>query len=706
MRSTEKTLTKMLEIVFIFPVLGLFILPTIPVPTSGLHNLKNKETLVECRYLDDIKFTKACELKSLKVSSASANLSSSNFGNNTALQRLDLSHRKLRRIEPGTFSNMRSLLSLDLSHNRLTHLGHGTFEGPMHLRVLNLHGNSLVRIPEDAISLKNLKFLDLSGNNLTCDCQTLKTRDALILQGVMLSTKAICSYPANLKGAMLTEPDAEVICIFEKQDQDPEMQNDQPDISTEGSGDRAAGNLFNELANENISEQTDYLSHSSSEALPKHSEITSYGVPLTTPFISSEKYDELSSTKQPTISSTSLSTESIISENNSEQSKSLDVLTEGSGPDQEDDGSGLGSTGLLIPPITWDNVTPEIPEDEISDVGETVTPNPTSTSTAPGLLDGFFGWFSWKSSEPTTSMPVTTISSEELTPEDEHFIGLPNFNKSSHKQSSPLDSLKPIEGEKKFNVSINDTVLYNSKLQESPSKPSVIFEETQAAGASATPETKKGMGSYIVLGVLLGVLAALIGVAAYKGNFCRERRKNNCRNGRSDVENGTELKDLRKSLLDGTNLMQSKISSYEGKPEGVPLVTIGEEIGSAKNPTTYVASVTESPSDLKPPRKSFSTTEPQLIETKEKVASTSNHQNDQCIDLNDRIINGNNGTNSLGWIREYPSLETVSKQHRTNLISSSPPAQRVKIIMQDNPASIPKTPLLITRSGDNLITTP
>ncbi|XP_015111702.1 protein windpipe [Diachasma alloeum] len=707
----------MLKMPPILFALGLLLLLTTPAPTSGLCTLQHNDTLAQCRYLDDIKFINTDQLKSLKVTSVGKHLSASIFGNITTLQHLDLSHGKLRRIEPGTFSKLRNLLSLDLSHNRLTHLGRGTFEGPTHLGVLNLRSNSLLRIPVDTVDLKDLKLLEISSNKLNCDCKTLKIRDALIFQRVIISKKAVCAGPGTLKGVFLSEPETEVICKFEHQDQDAGMQNDQPETPPEGSGESGSGDAFDHLEDSDIPEESDtsFLPEPVTPQEPEETTPNAIEAALTVaPSTSSAKDEGLFFTEEEKHPSTipSPTAPTTTAANDSDPWKSPNVLSEGSG-DDEDDGSGLGSPGLLIPPITWDNITPEVPEEETPESIKNVTPNPTTTTTPPGLFNGFFGLFSWGASESTTAAP-STPSTEDSRPEEEGFMVVPGGSKPEIEEPILPNSLNPVEGEKKPNEAMNEKVQQESKPVESPEEPSVVIGGTQTAGASATTETKKGMGSYVVLGVLLGVLAALIGVAAYKGDFCRKARKRNSRgHDGNDVENGTELKDLRMSLLEATNSVQPKISSNGSKPEAMPLVTsaIPEEIRSDEEPTAkFVGSVPESSADpVKPPRKSFSPAEAEKLGTNGKVPSTEDVGDGPITPVHgDHLVNGKNDRDSMCSVGESPSLGSVSNHRLSNPSPSSPAAQRVKITMQDNPDSVPKTPLLITRTraGENLVKTP
>ncbi|XP_063971815.1 protein windpipe [Diachasmimorpha longicaudata] len=689
--------------------LGLLLLVTTPAPTLGLCTLQHNGTLAQCHYLDDIKFINTNQLKSLKVTSVGKRLSASVFGNITTLQHLDLSHLKLREIVPGTFSNLPNLLSLDLSHNHLTHLGRGTFEGPTNLHVLNLRGNSLLRIPVDTANLKDLKFLELSSNKLYCDCKTLNLRDTLMSQGVITSKKTLCAGPGTLTGVVLSEPKAEVICMFENQDRDPGMQKDQAETIPEGSGEPGSGDVVEQVKDtDELDKTTDSIIEKVETSVEYGTTVPSANTPAPTTAVASATQGEglLITEEQKRASTISPSIASTTAANNSEAWKALNGLTEGSG-DDEAEGSGLD---LLIPPITWDNITDDTPEEEGHVPVENITPNPATTTAAPSLFKTFWELFAGGSSDPTTSAPITT-STEDSRPEEEGFMVVPSAPKPVDENPIVPISVSPVEGEKKPNEATNEKIQEQSKSESLGE--TVAVEGTQTAGASATTETKKGMGSYVVLGVLLGVLAALIGVAAYKGDFCKKARKRNSRrHDGNDAENGTESKDLRKSLIESKTSVHPKISSNGSKPESMPLVTsaIPEELRSDEEPTAkYIGSVPESSADpIKPPRKSFSPAEAERLETNGNVPSTEDVGDGPIAPgYSDNLVNGKNDRDSMCSVGESQSLRSVSNHRLSNPSPSSPGAQRVKITMQDNPDSVPKTPLLITRTkaGENLVKT-
>uniref|UniRef100_A0A6V7JH83 LRRCT domain-containing protein n=1 Tax=Bracon brevicornis TaxID=1563983 RepID=A0A6V7JH83_9HYME len=646
--------------------------------SSALCTLKHNGTLAQCRYLEDVKDMPG-NLRSLKITAVARHLASGSFENLTNLQHLDLSHGKLRRIEPGTFGNLKNLLSLDLSHNHLTHLGKGTFEGPENLRVLNLRKNALTRVPSDAIELKNLKFLELSSNKLHCDCKTLRTRDELLKRGVITSKKAVCAGPGTLKGTIFTEPEADVICMFEEQDK--EMQRDQP---IAGSGEIPA-EVPAEVSPEKIT--PDVLSEDSSSVTP---ELTATEAPSVT---TGSAADDVFFNEEEKLTSASVPTSSEAAPTKSR----IDELFEGSGDEVE--GSGIEASGHpFIPPISWDNVV----EDDDSSTLETVTQDPTTTTTSTSFLGFLTGWFTSGNEATSTTEEPSTTTSQELRPEDEGFLPTQEPKEPVEEIIVPA-SVSPVEGEKKPDEASIARVIQEPAVGSSATPAPV--HRTEATNAASTTETKKGIGSYVVLGVLIGVLVALVGVATYKGDFCRKMRKRNSReaDGR-DPETGTELKDLRKSLLE-QKTASPKIASNGGKPESVPLVNsaIPEESKIEEEPTAkFAGSVPESSADpVKPPRRSFSPNEIERNGTNGKVPSSEIASEPIPIPRTSTLVNGNN-RDSMG------SVDSYGNQRNSNPISDSPGTHRVKITMQENPDSVPKTPLLITRTkaGENLVKTP
>lgn len=666
-------------------VLGLLTLVLLlvnePITINGICEFKKNGTLARCQYFEDINFINTHELKSLKLSVIEKHLSIDVFENLTNLRHLDLSNGKLRKILPGTFLNLRALRSLDLSNNHLIHLENGIFDGPLHLRHLNLRGNSLDRIPPDTRNMKELIFIDLAKNKIFCDCVTLKERDSLRERGVNITNDTSCGGPRNFQGIPLNEPDAEVICMFEKQDQEDDMQKDEP----EGSGELDLGDPFEGIVDADVPEDEEKISTNNSSSVTE--ETTTEKSQETTlvaeiPLTLSSKDDGMYFSEDKANSSSPMIVDDVKNVNTTSETDDLD---EGSGIE----GSGVG----IVPPIDWGNV-PETTSDNL----ETQQTGPKTTE-APIWTWSIFDIFATAPSKGNLS--TSTVASPTAFPtndDDQVNLAQDEFLPVSPIDSSPPAALptsteaNPIDENAKMRVIDENERKVENELAD------VTEDSNELPDASSAIQSKKGVGSYLVLAILLVVLVCLIGFAAYRGDFCNRDRKRNTRNpDLTDVENGTELKDLTKSLLDEKNAsLQPKISSNNGnKLETVPLVvaTSGNK-NDTKNdnneqPTAkYVGAVGDSSADpKKPPRKSYSPNNEQDVEMKNETNGK------------DVLVNGKHDRDSLS----SGSLSNQLNSH--GLRPSSPGAQRVKITLQDNPDSVPKTPLLITKikGGENLV---
>ncbi|KAK0179102.1 hypothetical protein PV327_007924 [Microctonus hyperodae] len=733
-------------------ILGFLLILCAPKCTNGLCDLQKDGTHAHCHHLRDVKFINTHGLDSLKVSTVENHLYPKIFANLTNLKHLDLSNGLLRKIETNTFQHLQNLRSLNLSNNHLTYLKSGTLKHLKHLHSLNLSKNYFKNIPSDIVELNHLKYLDMSKNNINCNCKTLKQRDILLKNGVKISKNTICSGLHNLDGKPLIEPDADAVCLFD--DQDMDMQGDQPiNDRFEGSGEGSGSDPFDEINTDDVpGDDDDDNDHEKPIHGMPDTHITTSTMPIEIPltpetttssddelFFNEENDNQLITSPAPKLVETSTNTEvPIIDE--TEKNKIKIWETEGSGDDDTEDpwvgeGSGFEGSGIrIVSPINWDGVESKASheEDKNDSIDEEINSQPTSSTTteADGIVDTLYKFF-WGPS--STSVEVTTTN--ELSLEEEQFILASSTTQKPEHPVSESIIPPPIV---KSDVEQNPDSVKNVGLDGSKSGKVQVetpVDSTESPDASTATQSKKGMGSYVVLAVLLAVLGALIGFAAYKGDFCKSARKrnNNRHPDAPDIETGTELKDLTKSLLDNSNSTHPKISSSNGgKPETVPLVTpsrISTEIKNDDEPTTkYVGTLaSESLADpVKPPRKSFS---PNEFENGKKNGTNGKYVGAPELSVDDddespavcpkplardSLVNGKNDRDSLSSIgRDSPSPLSNSA-HLSNprlsqsLLPASPHAQRVKITLQDNPDSVPKTPLLITRTkaGENLVKTP
>lgn len=654
--------------------------------------------------------------------------------NLTSLKHLDLSGGKLQTISSNTFAKLESLQTLNLANNRISHLEVGAFDGLKQLHSLKLTNNAIRKLPAALMSLKKLKLLDLANNPLDCNCASMKLRDVMFARGVKITKQSLCSTPISAKNSPITKPDTKTTCEFEEQDR--EMQGDQAvQDSAEGSGEDAdevesAEGNNNETAEEKESEQSE--AEKAPEEAAVASEATTASTTHTAALVAASSSEEVSSSTaaskdditfddsedslkksstessnvsidaQPpntienenvdeseknddliiseTVSKEASSTESVFESSPEASSKKIDDSIQELGSGEDDDGSGIEGSGMMgrVSPIYFNESTssPDAEAEEDENKSTTASTSTTAAYSIWSYLDPLSYLPSSGSTESTSESPSTSESSPEEDLEEEQFI---KVGESTTKEAvkEPIVPPRIISADESSHTVTNFPTSNNRPFETAYSQ-----------------ESNKGMSSYIVLGVLLAVLVTLIVIAAYKGEFCRQKSK------RRDVEKGTELKDMQKSLLENSN--QPKIHVTNGNTlENVPLMNSSAPPEEPKdNQRSYditPAVVTngssnpfhDSASDLndpvKPPRKS----------TNQEIEAPLNGLNPpmDAIDgpTTNYSLNGGSNEGLNGNCHDKPPL--------------SPGAQRVKITMNDNPDSVLKTPILITRISD-LVTPP
>jgi len=661
--------------------------------------------------MEDLKFIETQHLESLKIFAAPESLVPDQLSDLSNLKHLDLSNGDLSKIESGSFRALSDLRSLNLGDNRIEYLELASLDGLVHLRSLNLRRNAIRQLPPALARLKSLKHLDIQGNPLECNCATLKVRDLIAQRGVSVSKKMVCAGPGNMKGTSLMKPTAAIVCSFEQQDR--EMQNDQ---THEGSGTEVESedplNESNEDEEEGKEEEDEYVEvNNGTSEKPKEPEIE-------TPFPDADSTtgsSAIASTVSPPPPSKETTTETTTLTNSLQRTADEDEeiffdgeekrdhasTTEISRKEENfkdalfypssgdgDDGSGEGSGASLS---HYDEEKTEKDENN----------EETSFFSGAGLLDAFFGFLG------TTAAPTKISEDPDL--EEEQFIDASSTEMATKETSRSY----PVEFDKSATtdppvpvppVSIaNGVEVLKPSSADGESKSGSVKAEVNSlndeqANVSPAKQSKKGMGSYVVLGILLAVVVGLIGFAAYRGKLCNKKRK------RSDVENGTELKDMQKSLLpDAGNSTQPKIAS-NGNAESVPLVEggtpdAGEDAKLDKRddhqeaPRSVNGATVDHPDPVKPPRRLMAQDEPR-IEERPRVDVNSLRENFLADKTSPPIL-----------ANDAPTTDAISEPDGPPL---SPGAQRVKIILQENPDSVPKTPILITRTmaGETLVKMP
>ncbi|XP_035719412.1 protein windpipe-like [Vespa mandarinia] len=669
--------------------------------TNCLCYLEN-ETEAQCQKLEDVKYIDAFQLESLKVTKIDGTLDPEIFKNLTNLKHLDLSDGDLKRIKPDTFRMLANLKSLDLSNNRLEHLNLSSLEGLHELRSLNLRKNNIAQFPVVLLRLKNLKHLDIHGNPLQCNCATLLARNLLISRGVKLSKKIICVGPNSWKGSSLLKLETQRICKEEQDDK--EMLGDQP---YQGSGDGGSGDVFDEM---DADDEFQDIVESSEETpvqevetpVPEIKQLSSVEPSTTASMVTTEISPIINETLYPIVSTES-SVEKFMKESDelffdSEEQKqkfttemslkkpvkdSLFYPIEGSG----DEGSGLDGSGF------------DILSHNDEETDEKLIYTPAKTTSTESIIDMIFGVFTGsaateKKEEPSLEEEEFIDASPAKTFHETEEVPVTKLITKATTATIPIASSSTI-GPELVEVNEADDMSKLGTIRAEPAGPAEVSSRNdELAEVSPARQSKKGMGSYVVLAALLIILAALIGFAAYKGDFCRKKRK------RGDVENGTEMKDMQKSLLDTGNQVQPKIAS-NGNPENVPLVDSTIEHEDTKESMGSQERIrgqnghqdqTDNTDPVKPPRKVLGT----LEETKpiQEALQDSISSKDESFSARTSPVES--------------ARTTSPRLSETNGPPLSPGAQRVKITLQENPDSVPKTPILITRTsvGDNLVKTP
>ncbi|XP_066600929.1 protein windpipe [Prorops nasuta] len=660
--------------------------------TNALCYLSNG-TAARCYELGDIKYIDTQNLETLKGSVKKSVLGPGLFSNLTTLRHLDLSEGDIKEIEPTAFKKLSLLKSLNLADNAIEYLDLDTFDGLAQLHSLNLRRNNLEQLPPALLRLKNLKHLDVANNPFKCNCPTLRVRDLLAKRSIKLSKKVICVGPGNLKGSSLLKPETKLICALEEQDL--EMQMDQQDPGEQGSGE--PDDVFDESEEDDDFQDLTEPSASSSTKATMVLEETPISEATNDTEASTSSSTEHASTIDKSTTGDDYyfdsedkreTTESITSTTRKEKEFTDSLFYpptgSGDGPESGDEGSG---TGIDL-------------KDEDDDNNKVSDNRTESTDSGDSLFGNIFGavvnWW------PTTEEEKKTEEKKEPDLEEEEFIDASTQRNSKNLENS---GIKDLEKHSTTSKSLDFSKLENFESDGRKSDKVLATDDDiteDFSDDSPSKESKKGMGSYVVLAALLGVLAALIGFAAYKGEFCRKKRK------REDPEAGTEMKDLRKTLLDaGGNSPPAKITS-NGNAESVPLVNGPREQEESKIPECC-RKETQVPVTTEVPRYTNGTTNHDGIDPVKPPRKIPSPLNDVAkIHEMSRPLNSSANSVLPSDVTDGPGPTDEGAGNSNGPPPLSPGAQRVKITLQDNPDSVPRTPILITRTlaGENLVKTP
>lgn len=133
----------------------------------------------------------------------------------TSLKKLDISGGlNLKRIESGAFGTNTNLETLIIASNKiLTEVQEGALSGLPHLKHVTLRDNALATLQEGLFQWNDLHTLDLSENDISCDCRILWLRNLLVLKNATNDNIAnvLCKSPERLRDEPLRTVSPELL---------------------------------------------------------------------------------------------------------------------------------------------------------------------------------------------------------------------------------------------------------------------------------------------------------------------------------------------------------------------------------------------------------------------------------------------------------------------------------------------------------------
>ncbi|GJQ65777.1 hypothetical protein Trydic_g11951 [Trypoxylus dichotomus] len=115
------------------------------------------------------------------------------------LKKLDLSNNELEDLK--NFPQLSHLTHLYLSNNHIVQFTASDL--PKSIKHLDISSNRIAVLTDISKFLPNLREINLNENVLTCECDFLKYRDALLRNDVHITRPANCFNPENVRGISL-----------------------------------------------------------------------------------------------------------------------------------------------------------------------------------------------------------------------------------------------------------------------------------------------------------------------------------------------------------------------------------------------------------------------------------------------------------------------------------------------------------------------